>query len=109
MMPKNCNCGHHGLSIAGSVLMWAAAVFFFWSSWNATGEMFGQPVDFFFQAVVVLALLGIGMKNCKCCCSGEGCGKNVCGDCGTGKEKMMNKSMCSHADSCTCGDCEKCK
>ena len=86
----HCRCGHHMLAKVLGVLAWVAAVLFFWTSLKEV-LVWGFDYDYYAWSVVVLVLISVTFKGCKCC----------------GTVKMGN--MCGHDQECKCMDCDKCK
>lgn len=103
MFKTNCRCWHHWAVILAGVLAWVFALGFFWATWVA-GFFLGLLPEELFQHVVILVLLALSMRGmCTCCCNGGMCRQGNCGSC------SVEGNVCKHADSCTCGDCAKCR
>ena len=96
-MHGNCKCPHHIVNKALMVLAWVAGVLFFWSSWGVR-TFWGFDALYWGWSVVVLVLMAKASKFCGCCKWGMGMGGKIEG----------SKMMCSHEESCKCGDCGKC-
>lgn len=68
------------------ILGFVAAVLFFWTAWRYD-VVWGFDSEYYFQAAIVLALVGFGARSCRCCCRDMGagkCGEKECGHCNVG-------------------------
>lgn len=85
-MHGECKCFHHVFVKVIGVIAAAAAVLFFWTAIGGS-MVLGFDDAFYFQSVIVLALVMHGGKFCGCC-SGHGAGFS-CKDCMVdGKREM---------------------
>lgn len=95
MMHRNgCGCFHHKLAGLFIVVIWLAAVGYYYVFFSATA-LWGFDTESLFQTIVILSLLNWGMRACKCC-GGHGIRK-------------MEDGMCQHEQGCRCGDCPRCR
>lgn len=95
MMGGKCKCPHHSATKVMLALLWLSALGFWWATAFKT-HLLWMDGDHLFKDAVLLGILMFSSKFCGCCLSGQG---------GHG----MGKNMCSHEDSCKCGDCNMCK
>ncbi len=117
MMGKYCGCFHHKILMILSGLVFFSGLAFFWTAFSEAytasreGLLFGFPAPFYFEAAVILALMGWGMKGCRCCYGGNKCGTSECGTRKVGDHGVSGEeaSMCKHEGGCKCGDCGRCK
>lgn len=84
MLKRGCRCPHHIIEKVLILLMWVAAVAYFWASWNSVA-VWGFESGYHFQAVIVLGFLAF--------LTGK-----ACGCCGAG--------MCAHGKDETCEHCK---
>ena len=89
-----CRCPHHKFAMLLGLLGFIAALAFFWSAWSLS-IVWEFDSDFYFQAVIVLALMAHGTSMCRCC--------------GWGRMGMQKGGACTHGEGCRCGDCDRCK
>jgi len=89
MMEGNCKCFHHGMVKGLVVLVSLSAIGFWWAS-AFNQSLLWMDADHFFKDVVILSLLVFVSKYCGCC-------------------GMGGSNICSHDNSCKCGDCGMCK
>ena len=80
-MHKGCGCYCHKLKMIVKWLALLAVVLFFVSAFRSE-LVWGYPPTFYFEATVVLALVGLGHGKCRCC-MGHGMGYK-CEDCKAG-------------------------
>lgn len=67
MGEMGCRCPHHLAEKILGILMWIAAVLFFWSSWKMA-MVWGYASGYYFEAVIVFGFLMIVTKKlCHCC------------------------------------------
>ncbi len=109
---KMCKCPHHIVAKVLGLLGFLSVIAFFWSVFGETG-VFGLNGQFYFESVIIFAIMAHGTKMCGCCCGGMRCGGKDCGACMPGSNEGMGKGMdhgmCKHEAGCSCGDCDRCK